>query len=238
MYRRFGAEVTVVEKEPRLIAREDEDVSEAIRDILEAEGIAVRTGAECIRFAPHGDGVAVGLDCDDGPPEVVGSHVLLAVGRRPEHRRSRPRRGRRRDRRARLHHGRRRARDQRARHLGARRLQRPRRLHPHRLQRFRDRRRQPARRRGAARSATASRPTRSTSIRRSAASGMTRDGGAQDRPADPGRQAADDARRPRHREGRDAGLHEDRRRRRDASRSSAPRSSAPAATRRSTASST
>ena len=55
MYRRFGAEVTVVEKAPRLIAREDEDVSESIRQILEAEGIRVRTGAECISLAPHDD---------------------------------------------------------------------------------------------------------------------------------------------------------------------------------------
>ena len=83
MYRRFGARVTVVEKGPRLIAREDEDVSAAVREILEGEGIAVRVGAECIRFAPHADGVAVGISCEKGAPEVVGSHVLLAVGRRP-----------------------------------------------------------------------------------------------------------------------------------------------------------
>jgi pyruvate/2-oxoglutarate dehydrogenase complex dihydrolipoamide dehydrogenase (E3) component len=83
MYRRFGAQVTIVEKAPRLVSREDEDVSEAIRGILEAEGVSVRTGAECIRFAPHERGVAVGVDCAEGDPLVVGSHVLLAVGRRP-----------------------------------------------------------------------------------------------------------------------------------------------------------
>lgn len=83
MYRRFGAQVTVVEKGPRLIAREDEDVSEAIREILTEEGIAVRTNATCIAFKPQQDGVAVGVDCTSGDPEVVGSHVLLAVGRRP-----------------------------------------------------------------------------------------------------------------------------------------------------------
>ena len=82
-YRRFGAEVTIVERGPRLIGREDADVSEAVRGILEAEGIAVRTGAECIRFAPHPDGVAVGVDCTAGAPELVASHVLLAVGRVP-----------------------------------------------------------------------------------------------------------------------------------------------------------
>jgi pyruvate/2-oxoglutarate dehydrogenase complex dihydrolipoamide dehydrogenase (E3) component len=83
MFRRFGAQVTVIERQSRLIAREDEDVSAAIREILEAEDIAVRTSAECIAFAPHDDGVAVKVDCTDGAPEVVASHVLLAMGRRP-----------------------------------------------------------------------------------------------------------------------------------------------------------
>jgi len=83
MYRRFGAEVTVVEKLPRLIAREDEDVSATVQKILEAEGIAVRVGAECIRFEPRGAAIAVGVECASGPPVTVGSHVLLAMGRRP-----------------------------------------------------------------------------------------------------------------------------------------------------------
>jgi pyruvate/2-oxoglutarate dehydrogenase complex dihydrolipoamide dehydrogenase (E3) component len=83
MFRRFGAEVTVVEMGPRLVGREDEEVSEAIRAILEREGIHVRVGATCIRLAPHAEGVAVGVDCESGEPEVVGSQVLLAVGRRP-----------------------------------------------------------------------------------------------------------------------------------------------------------
>jgi pyruvate/2-oxoglutarate dehydrogenase complex dihydrolipoamide dehydrogenase (E3) component len=83
MYRRFGAEVTVVEKSAHLVSREDEDISEAIRGILTGEGIHVRTSAECITFKPHPDGVAVGVDCTEGEPEIVGSDVLLAVGRRP-----------------------------------------------------------------------------------------------------------------------------------------------------------
>jgi pyruvate/2-oxoglutarate dehydrogenase complex dihydrolipoamide dehydrogenase (E3) component len=83
MYRRFGSEVTIVEKGPRLCAHEDEDVSACIRSILEAEGITVRTSAECIHLAKHADGVAVGTNCtlDDDP--ILGSHVLLAVGRTP-----------------------------------------------------------------------------------------------------------------------------------------------------------
>ena len=83
MYRRFGADVTIVEMSKRLISREDEDISAAIRDIVEREGITVRTGAECISLSPHADGVAVSVDCTHGPPEVVGSTVLLAVGRVP-----------------------------------------------------------------------------------------------------------------------------------------------------------
>ena len=83
IYRRLGAEVTIVERGPRLIGREDADVSEAVREVLEAEGIVVRTGAECIRFAAQADGVSVGLDCGQGAPEIVASHVLLAVGRVP-----------------------------------------------------------------------------------------------------------------------------------------------------------
>ena len=69
MFRRFGSEVTVVEKMPRLIAREDEDVSDAIRETLEAEGIKVRLDAECIRFAPRGADIAVGVNCDAASPK-------------------------------------------------------------------------------------------------------------------------------------------------------------------------
>jgi pyruvate/2-oxoglutarate dehydrogenase complex dihydrolipoamide dehydrogenase (E3) component len=83
MYRRFGAEVTVVERMSRLIPREDEDVSDAVREILEGEGITVRLDSDCISFKPKGADIAVGLNCDRGPKETVGSHVLLAVGRRP-----------------------------------------------------------------------------------------------------------------------------------------------------------
>jgi pyruvate/2-oxoglutarate dehydrogenase complex dihydrolipoamide dehydrogenase (E3) component len=83
IYRRFGAEVTVIEKGPRLVTREDEDVSAAIQQILEAEGIHVRTNAECIAFAPHSEGASVQVNCNEGTPEVIGSHVLLAIGRQP-----------------------------------------------------------------------------------------------------------------------------------------------------------
>lgn len=83
IYRRFGADVTVVDKGPHLVSREDPEVSSAVRTILEDEGVTVRTGATCISLAAQGDDVAVHMDCRDGGPVVVGSHVLLAVGRRP-----------------------------------------------------------------------------------------------------------------------------------------------------------
>ena len=83
MYRRFGSAVTIVEMGPRLIQREDQDVSDAIRTILEAEGINMRLSAECIALERRGDKVAVGVDCTSGDKIVVGSHVLLAVGRVP-----------------------------------------------------------------------------------------------------------------------------------------------------------
>lgn len=83
MFRRFGSEVTVVERMGRLVAREDEEISESIRATLEAEGIIVRTDAECINLAMHDGRPAVGVDCRAGPPEIVGTDVLLAVGRVP-----------------------------------------------------------------------------------------------------------------------------------------------------------
>jgi pyruvate/2-oxoglutarate dehydrogenase complex dihydrolipoamide dehydrogenase (E3) component len=83
MYRRFGSEVTVIERGPRLVKREDPDVSDAVREILEVEGVRVRLDANCLRGEKRGDGVAVQVDCAAGDPEIVGSHLLLAVGRRP-----------------------------------------------------------------------------------------------------------------------------------------------------------
>jgi pyruvate/2-oxoglutarate dehydrogenase complex dihydrolipoamide dehydrogenase (E3) component len=83
MYRRFGSEVTLIEMGSRLIRREDGDVSTAIAEILEHEGIHVRLNAECIGFEKQGGQVVAKLACKEGPPETVGSHLLLAVGRQP-----------------------------------------------------------------------------------------------------------------------------------------------------------
>ncbi len=83
MFARFGARVTVVEMADRLIAREDPDISAAVQGILEDEGIAVRLGAKCLAVARKDGGVAMQLACGEGAPEIVGTHLLLAVGRRP-----------------------------------------------------------------------------------------------------------------------------------------------------------
>jgi pyruvate/2-oxoglutarate dehydrogenase complex dihydrolipoamide dehydrogenase (E3) component len=83
MVRRFGARVSVVEMGPRLIGREDEDVSQAVKEILEAEGIEVRLDAKCLSAEKDGEGIAIGVDCKDGEPKARASHLLLAVGRVP-----------------------------------------------------------------------------------------------------------------------------------------------------------
>ena len=83
MYRRFGSAVTVIEMAPRLIGREDEDVSDAVREILEHEGIEVRLNAKCLSVARSGDGIAATVDCEVGAPVVHGTHLLVATGRRP-----------------------------------------------------------------------------------------------------------------------------------------------------------
>lgn len=81
--RRFGAEVTVVERSARLLPREDEDVSDGIRAILEGEGVRFALASECISLARAGSRITVGAACAQDQPVITGSHVLLAVGRRP-----------------------------------------------------------------------------------------------------------------------------------------------------------
>ena len=83
MYRRFGSEVVIVEMAPRLIGREDPDVSAAVAEILEREGIELRLSATCLALAPRAEGVAINVDCSVGEKAVSGTHLLLAVGRVP-----------------------------------------------------------------------------------------------------------------------------------------------------------
>jgi pyruvate/2-oxoglutarate dehydrogenase complex dihydrolipoamide dehydrogenase (E3) component len=83
MYRRFGSEVTVIEKQPRLLPHEDPEVAAAIQSALEAEGIQMRLGAECIELAQHSGSVSANVVCSEGSPQITGTHVLIAVGRMP-----------------------------------------------------------------------------------------------------------------------------------------------------------
>ncbi|MFZ2652279.1 MAG: FAD-containing oxidoreductase [Burkholderiaceae bacterium] len=83
LMRRFGAAVTVVERSVRLLPHEDEDVSAGVRAILEAEGVRFELGAECLSLSREGGQVAVGAACGPDKRRILGSHVLLAVGRRP-----------------------------------------------------------------------------------------------------------------------------------------------------------
>jgi pyruvate/2-oxoglutarate dehydrogenase complex dihydrolipoamide dehydrogenase (E3) component len=83
MFRRFGSEVTIIEKSARLIPNEDEDISAATKEIVEHDGVQVRLDAECIGFSKRGDQIVARLECADGSREVDGTHLLLAVGRRP-----------------------------------------------------------------------------------------------------------------------------------------------------------
>jgi len=83
MFRRFGSEVTIVEMGPRLVGREDEDVSAAVLEIMQHESIEVRLNAKCIKFSNRSGEITAHAECKEGSPEISGSHVLLAVGRRP-----------------------------------------------------------------------------------------------------------------------------------------------------------
>jgi pyruvate/2-oxoglutarate dehydrogenase complex dihydrolipoamide dehydrogenase (E3) component len=82
-FRRFGSRVTVVELADRLIAREDDDVSNTVAEILEREGIDLRLNAKCLAVESKGGGVTLTVDCGEGAERISGSHLLVAVGRRP-----------------------------------------------------------------------------------------------------------------------------------------------------------
>ena len=82
-YRRFGVRVSIIEMGDRLIGREDMDVSDAVKEILEAEDIEVRLNAKCVSVANSGRVIEMNVDCSAGSPQLKGSHMLLAVGRRP-----------------------------------------------------------------------------------------------------------------------------------------------------------
>lgn len=83
MYRRFGSDVTVIEKADRIVPHEDMEVAAAIQSALESEGIGMRLAAECIRLTHDGERVTANVNCAEGSPQIAGSHVLFAMGRVP-----------------------------------------------------------------------------------------------------------------------------------------------------------
>ena len=83
IFRRFGSEVTIIERASRVIGHEDEDVSSAVREILEREGIQFRLNATCLALSRGQKGIVAKVDCVEETPEVAGSHLLLAMGRTP-----------------------------------------------------------------------------------------------------------------------------------------------------------
>jgi len=83
MFRRFGSRVTIVEKNERILSKEDSDVSEAVQKILEGEDIEIHPGSECIRLEGSGRNVRVGMECESPEKTIAGTHILLAVGRTP-----------------------------------------------------------------------------------------------------------------------------------------------------------
>jgi len=83
MFRRFGSRVTIVEMGPALIGREDPDISAAILDVLTGEGIDVRLNSACVVVSGTEGNVTATVECDEGAPEIAGTHLLMATGRRP-----------------------------------------------------------------------------------------------------------------------------------------------------------
>jgi len=82
MFRRFGSEVTILQRGPRLLRQEDEDISSGVRDVLVNEGIKVQLNAECFELSNAGNEIVASTDCSDSS-SVRGTHLLIAAGRKP-----------------------------------------------------------------------------------------------------------------------------------------------------------
>jgi pyruvate/2-oxoglutarate dehydrogenase complex dihydrolipoamide dehydrogenase (E3) component len=82
-YRRFGSEVTVIEYGPRLISREDQDVSQAVADFLKEEGIDVRVDSKVVGVEKQGNSIAAKIESKGRISQIAGTHMLVATGRRP-----------------------------------------------------------------------------------------------------------------------------------------------------------
>ena len=83
MFRRFGSEVSVIEAGPRLIAREDEDVSRAVAEFLQKEGIRLYLNSKAIEVKQDGNRFDLTISSGEQISHIAGTHLLVAVGRRP-----------------------------------------------------------------------------------------------------------------------------------------------------------
>ncbi|KTD23557.1 oxydoreductase [Legionella lansingensis] len=79
----FGSKVTVIEKAPRLIPREDEDVSDTVLAIMKNANINVHLNTECLAFSRSDQDIDVHIGCGNNKEMINGSHVLMAIGRKP-----------------------------------------------------------------------------------------------------------------------------------------------------------
>jgi pyruvate/2-oxoglutarate dehydrogenase complex dihydrolipoamide dehydrogenase (E3) component len=83
MFRRFGSRVTVIQRGAQIVPREDADVARTLQEILEREGVEIRTGSECFALRREGERIAARWRCGDDKDEFLCTHVLNATGRRP-----------------------------------------------------------------------------------------------------------------------------------------------------------
>lgn len=83
MFRRFGSQVTIIQRRPQLLPREDEDVAERVRQILEEDGVRVLLSSEAKRVDGKAGALRVELSTGEGARTIEGTHLLVAVGRTP-----------------------------------------------------------------------------------------------------------------------------------------------------------
>ena len=224
MFRRFGARVTIVNRDDRLIPREDPDVSAEVEKILTEDGIEIVNRAGVTRVEGR-NGVQLAVETPAGAKRIDGSHLLVAIGRTPNSDRLNLAVGGNRDRQGRLHPGEQPARDERARHLRDRRREGRAGVHAHLLRRLP----RPARELAREAQRHDRRPARAEHhVHRSAARDRRpeRDRSREARRRLQGGEDADELRRPRDRDGRDARLHEGDRRSADRADPRVHRSSA------------
>ena len=83
MFRRFGSRVTIVQREDQLLGREDRDVADAVFQVMKEDGLEVLLNTEALRVRKEGTKINLTVRNSDGEQTLSGTHLLLAVGRKP-----------------------------------------------------------------------------------------------------------------------------------------------------------